>query len=294
MVIVRLNGGIGNQMFQYAAARRIAHVNKVPLKLDLSWFGEVGPWTKRYYELDAFKLSADIATIDEIHRLKSRTNKTHYKYLPFFIKDRFFNTKKSHIREKYYNFDPGILKLKSNIYLDGYWQSEKYFKDIEIVLRNDFSFRTDADNKNKEYIRLIESTESVSVHIRRGDYVSSSKTKAFHGVCSLSYYEEAICRIREQINEPVFFVFSDEIEWVKANLSINAETYYVDFNGPDRGRDDLRLMSICKHHIIANSSFSWWGAWLCSHLNKLIYAPKKWFENKIDTSDNIPESWIKI
>lgn len=294
MVIVRLTGGIGNQMFQYAAARRAAFVNNASLKMDLGGFDDPGQGTKRSYELDAFLISGKTALPTEVAALKYYRQNPFIRRLPIFFKKRIFHYNKTHIIEKHYDFDPEILSLKGNVYLDGYWQSDKYFKDIETLLRTEFSFRYEPGGQNLHYTDLIQASESISLHVRRGDYVSSTKTNAFHGVCSIEYYREAINRIKTQISAPVFFVFSDDIEWAKSNLPLSHGAYFVDCNGTDHGYEDMRLMSLCKHHIIANSSFSWWGAWLSTNPGKIVFAPQRWFSATLETKDNIPELWVRI
>lgn len=294
MVIVRLTGGIGNQMFQYAAARRVSLVNNTPLFLDLGWFQEVGSWTPRKYELDVFRIAGESASADDIKDFKSIRQNAFFRRLPLFLKKRIFHTRQTHIIEKSYNFDPEILNLQGNVYLDGYWQSEKYFSDVDSVIRREFSFQTEPVECNQKILEHIASCESVSIHIRRGDYVTLPDANAFHGLCTPAYYRLAVEQISRKVVKPVFFVFSDDIVWAKENLKLGFDTCFMDYNGPDRGYDDLRLMIACRHHIIANSSFSWWGAWLCSNPEKIVYAPRKWFNNGVDTPDNIPNSWIRI
>jgi hypothetical protein len=217
-----------------------------------------------------------------------------FRRLPLFLKKKIFHTYQTHIIEKNYNFDPDILNLKNNVYLDGYWQSDKYFSDIETIIRNDFSFRDEPTETNRRMLDHISSCESVSVHIRRGDYVTLPEANAFHGLCSLSYYQSAVGLLAGQLEKPVFFVFSDDIAWAKENLTFGFKAHFMDHNGPERGDEDLRLMSACHHHIIANSSFSWWGAWLCANPEKIVCAPRKWFNKDIDTPDNLPASWLKL
>ena len=297
MIIVKLCGGIGNQMFQYAAARRLAYVNNVPLKLDLGWFGKNRALTerdKRNYNLDCFMLSVEIAEDDEVSGLISHLNNPLSRRLPYFLKKYISHFNKTHIVEKAYNFDPEILMLKDNVYLDGYWQSDKYFNDAEDIIRFDFTFCDEPEGQNLRYAELIRNLNSVSLHVRRGDYVTSAKTGAFHGLCSLDYYKQAVNEIFRQTDKPVFFMFSDDMEWVKTNLKIDADIYYVDCNTLDTCHEDLRLMSLCKHHIIANSSFSWWGAWLSSYTDKIVCAPEKWFNASVDTRDNVPGSWTRL
>ena len=294
MVIVRLNGGIGNQMFQYAAARRVAWVNNTRLFLDLSWFQESGWWTRRKYELDAFRIVGDAVSSDDLKAFKSKRQNAFFRRLPLILKKRIFHTHQTHIIEKSYDFDLDILNLCDNVYLEGHWQSEKYFSDIESVIRREFSFRDDPSGPIRRILEHIASCEAVSVHIRRGDYVTLPEANTFHGLCPSAYYRSAVDQISRQVGNPVFFVFSDDIVWARENLSLGFETHFMDHNGPERGDEDLRLMSACRHHIIANSSFSWWGAWLCSNPQKIVCAPRKWFNRDIDTPDNLPASWIRL
>jgi hypothetical protein len=176
--------------------------------------------------------------------------------------------------------------------IDGYWQTENYLIDIKDTILNDFQLKLPLRNELKEIALKISDSNSVSIHIRRGDYAQDKKTNAHHGTCSLEYYQEAIKLITEKIQNPIFYIFSDDIEWVKENLKINYPKYHVEGN---KGFEDMELMKNCKHNIIANSSFSWWAAWLNTNKEKIIIAPKNWLNNpKFDTSDVVPNSWIKI
>jgi hypothetical protein len=199
------------------------------------------------------------------------------------------------IEEKHFHFDPGMLNLPDNVYINGYWQSEKYFKDIEEVLRKDFTVISPINQENQRMLNLINSTDSVSLHVRRGDYVTNPTTNSFHGTCSLDYYAKAVRYIIENISNPHFFLISDDPDWVKENISINKPVTVIDINTTDNGYDDLRLMSKCKHNIIANSSFSWWGAWLNNNPQKIVIAPEKWFLSpELNTKDLIPQGWMKL
>lgn len=293
MIIVKLIGGLGNQMFQYAAARRLSHVNNVPLKFDLDWFENHSTDIKREYELNVFNIQGKPASPDETAKLKEPPCKPSLfslikrKILPSY--------KQTHIRQRHYHFEPDILELGSNTYLEGYWQSEKYFKDIDTVIRKEFTFKPEPDSLNREMAGCIKSSDSVSLHVRRGDYILNEVTNNYHGTCSQEYYSKAIEIISKKIKAPQFFVFSDEPEWTKANLDIKHTATYIDINGPEKAYEDMRLMSLCKHHIIANSSFSWWGAWLNPEPDKMVIAPSKWFNDKsINTKDLLPETWTVI
>jgi hypothetical protein len=197
--------------------------------------------------------------------------------------------------EKYFHYDPSIETLPNKSYIDGYWQSEKYFKRIEPTVRKEFTLITSPSTKNQKIIDKIKSCESVSLHIRRGDYVTDPKTNTLYGTCPPEYYEKAIQLMKDKVKHPVYFVFSDDPEWIRSNMVTGYPQHVVDINGPDDAHEDLRLMSCCKHHIIANSSFSWWGAWLSNNPKKVVVAPKKWFNNyHKDEQDVVPENWVRV
>ncbi|MDT8316998.1 MAG: alpha-1,2-fucosyltransferase [bacterium] len=292
MIIVKLMGGLGNQMFQYAAARRLAHFNNTSLKMDLNWFDnnhEV--YTSREYVLDKFEIQADLAADEDIKALKVGK---HERRRSFFGKKE-MTVATSYVVEKYFHFDPEILNLTDNIYLEGYWQSEKYFIDIKDIIYKEFEVKVRPEEETLEMADWIESSESVSLHIRRGDYVSNPATRKIHGVCDLDYYSRCVKQITETVKDPHFFIFSDDCEWAKKNLKLSYPMTIISNNGAGRECEDLRLMSKCKHQIIANSSFSWWGGWLNHNPDKIVIAPKKWFnKSNANTNDIIPGGWIKL
>lgn len=288
MVVVRLYGGLGNQMFQYAAARRLSQVNKVPLRMDCSWFALQ---EQRKYELGIFNVEESFVSgfqsgfIRKINRSNSILRRAASIFsAPFTLQE-----------EKYYEFDQDIMSLKGRIYLDGYWQSEKYFKDVESVIRRDFSFKHPLEGENRVMASEIQASNSVCVHVRRGDYVDNALSSKIHGTCPIEYYQESASRLEKNIQRPDYYVFSDDIDWAKGNLQFLNNARYVDHNDPDHGYEDMRLMSLCKHHIVANSSFSWWGAWLCSNPGQMVFAPAIWFSaGHCDTSDLIPDTWTIV
>lgn len=291
MVIVKLMGGLGNQMFQYAAGRRLTHILSTELKLDISGFEN---YNLRKYELGSFNILEDFASPREVKALTSQKNGFLTGLLRCLLR-RPKDLAPSHIRESHFHFDSEILNLPNNVYLDGYWQSEKYFNDIEDVIRKEFAITVPQTGESQKMAELISSRESVSLHVRRGDYVSDLHTRKVHGTCNLEYYERAIAEIYSKVDKPHLFVFSDDMEWSKANLNISHPVVFVDHNNFSRSYEDLRLMRQCRHHIIANSSFSWWGAWLSTYKNKIVIAPKKWFNTlEIDTRDLFPMEWKTI
>lgn len=291
MIIVRIIGGLGNQMFQYAAGRRLAAVHNTVLKLDTSDFAD---YNLHSYGLSVFNINELFATQEEIQLLKKPESGSLRKMFEKLLR-RPSKPEKKHIREKQYCFDPQILSLPESIYLDGYWQSEKYFADIADVIKKEFTVTLPQTDTNLELAQHISSCDSVSLHVRRGDYVTDAKTNTVHGTCDLEYYARCIAHLTQKIQHPCFFIFSDEPEWAEKNIKIDYPVTFIDHNGPEKNYEDLRLMSQCRHHIIANSSFSWWGAWLGQHQGTISYAPARWFSSPaFNTKDLLPEAWTRI
>lgn len=293
MVITRLIGGLGNQLFQYAAGRRLAHVHGAELKMDLSGLSNPGYRTVRHYELESFGVKQAFATSKELEKFTQP-------YSPLTrilnrITRRSIRLPESYIREAHYHFDMRILDMPDGVYLDGYWQSERYFADVADVIRADLTITAPAEGRNLELLEQIESCNAVSVHVRRGDYVSDKNTADYHGTCGLDYYHRAIQYVANATVKPDLFIFSDDPDWVRVNLNVPYPLTIVDHNGPERCVEDLRLMSACRHHILANSSFSWWGAWLDPRPEKIVVAPKQWFRRTdMNTVDLLPAGWIRL
>jgi len=293
MVITKLKGGLGNQMFQYAFGRAIACIHGVPLKLDLTWFRNTGNDTPRKYELNHFNVMEMFASNEEIKEvLKERkfinkVSRVGKSLVPF--------SWRSYVSETNPKFDENKLNLRSNVYLEGVWWNERYFKSIETLIKKEFQLKDRSDETNMSIAEKISSVNSIGIHVRRGDYVSNQKANEYHGLCSLDYYLKAIAEIERKVMEPHFFLFSDDPQWLKDNLKIKSSASHVIHNSPNRGYEDLKLMSLCKHNIIANSSFSWWAAWLNANPDKIIYAPSKWSNNgALKSKDCLPEHWITI
>jgi hypothetical protein len=203
----------------------------------------------------------------------------------------------NHFKEKSFIYNEEVFQNDPPLYLDGYWQSEKYFLDISKHLYSEFVLKQPLDKTNQEMMNQINDSKSnaVSLHIRRGDYVKNPKTALYHGICSLDYYRSAADYLAARLEAPHFYVFSDDLEWVSNNLELPYLMTLVDVNGPDRGASDMTLMMACRHNVIANSTFSWWGAWLNQHVGKIVIAPERWFiEASLDTRDLIPASWVRL
>lgn len=290
MIYVRMIGGLGNQMFQYAAGRRLALHHKTNLTLDTSWFGTKDPSgaAVRTYELNCFAIeatptdtpAANYEPSGRIGRVLHRLN---------------LSGKRKIITESSLGFDPQILELPDGIVLNGYWQNDQYFKDVSDAIRADFNFVPKPSTQNIKMAAQIATTTAVSLHIRRGDYVASKVTNHYHGTSPLDYYYAAIKQLVAAVPNPTFYVFSDDPEWCKANLKLDYPTVFVDHNPPDKGYEDMRLMSLCQHHIIANSSFSWWGAWLGINPDKQVFAPKIWFKDEAaNANHSLPKAWTRL
>jgi hypothetical protein len=293
MIIVRLAGGLGNQMFQYAAGRAHSLRRGVPLKLDLSWFqGQ----TSRRFNLDCFRIAAISLSAEESIALLASFHANWFRKILLRIKQ--FSSWRSdplYVVERNSRFDRRVVGAPGNVYLVGFWQSEKYFKDATNVIREDLSFKEPAVGRNADLVQRIQDCCSVAVHVRRGDYIANSNAYQVHGVCSPEYYSKATKRIRGAFPQSVFFVFSDDPVWTQSHLPVSHPVFYLNHNRVEQAWEDLRLMTHCRHHIIANSSFSWWGAWLATEPNKTVIAPKRWFADpKRDDRDIIPSSWVRI
>lgn len=295
--IVKLNGGLGNQMFQYAFAYSLAKQLNINVSLDLSWFEAVKTHknvTPRLFELDVFNIEYEAASKEDLERVIYSNNNTKFQKLLWkvFKVKKYKPLKNTLLQRKAHNFDGKLLTSKDYFYYDGYFQNEEYFKNIRNDILNCFSLKDSIDEKNQSVLNEIIKTNSVSIHIRRGDYVALKCANKFHGICSIQYYEKAIKYIAKHVENPHFFLFSDDIEWVVKNLKIDYPHTFVDFN-QNKGWLDMNLMKHCKHNIVANSSFSWWGAWLNENNSKIIISPKKWTKKKIK-GNIVPGNWIKI
>lgn len=295
--IVKLNGGLGNQMFQYAFALALAKRFNTKVTLDMSWFDDVKTHTNvtpRVFELDVFNIDYDVATKEDLGKMvSSNSGSLLQKALWKLFKIKKFKPQKNVLTQRFgYSYDKNFLQSEDYTFYAGYFQNEKYFKHVREELLKNFTSEIELDEKNKMMLDKIETTNSVSIHVRRGDYVTLECAKNFHGTCALGYYENAIKHIAQKIENPHFFLFSDDIDWVIKNLKIEYPVTVVDFN-QGKGWLDLNLMKNCKHNITANSSFSWWGAWLNNNPNKIVVSPKQWTTLK-QKCDVTPKEWVKL
>jgi hypothetical protein len=297
MIIARMAGGLGNQMFQYATARCLAHRLGADLALDTSFSDKrVAEVTPRKYELANFTIDVREATPREVADLTGRYETPLLRLSTFLRQSLGLRRYSANVfREVGSRFCPEVFNVRKPVYLMGYWQSEKYFLEISDLIRRDFTVSLPLDEQDHYIAKMIDEGESVSVHFRRSDYVYDQKTAAYHGVPPMTYYFQALELIQSRVKNPHLFIFSDEPDWVRAHVEFPVPATIVAHNSPDQGHRDLRLMSLCRHAIIANSSFSWWGAWLMANPDKVVVAPQRWFADPTKKNlDLIPESWLQI
>lgn len=274
MKIVRVIGGLGNQMFQYAFYLALCKRYK-NVKLDTSAY--------KHYKLHDYQIE-DIFNLIQL----KHANKLEVSLFRF-------NKNWNIIKEDTF-YHPEVMDIKGFRYYSGYWNSENYFSDVINNVRISFRFKNKLSDKNQEIVNEIENTNSVSIHIRRGDYVNSEVNQKIYGnICTLEYYKKAVKKIEEYVQNPNYFIFSNDIEWCKDNLEIN-NSKFINWNSGKENYIDMQLMSLCKNNIIANSSFSWWGAWLNENKNKIVISPSKFFNEILPSNMNtlIPSDWFKI
>lgn len=292
MVVTRLMGGLGNQMFQYAAGHTLASRLGVPLLLDRTFLDSRPPgmdWTPRELALDVFQAPLHFASERTVHILRrpidQRLHRQLHRILPFLYAD-------VHL-QRGTGFDPAFFRHKAPVYLEGYWQNECYFTEVADRLRQELFVPTARPSGvNVVLLGAIQGCVSASIHVRRGDYVHNENAQRHHGTCSVDYYTGAARELAGDHGVEHFFVFSDDPGWAAVNIPLPRPSTIVSHN---TGRDahwDLFLMKHCRHHIIANSSFSWWGAWLNAHPDKVVIAPSLWFAGTgTPSTDFIPPTW---
>lgn len=290
MVIVELNGGLGNQLFQFAAGLSLSLHHRVSLKVNPASYDKPDPitGTQRTLDLTQFEVPVTIASESEIDNflVQSQLAAWYEKILPFH--------KRSVYKEKDLTFDTEFFKSRSNLYLKGNRQSEKYFKPFEKEIRSAYIIKKEFTIRVNDFAEQIRSTNSVALHIRRGDYLTPIATDVL-GLIPLNYYQTAIDLLSKKIKIDHLYLFSDDINWLENNFSHAIPSTFVSNRHTKLPIEDFYLISQCKHQVIANSTFSWWAAWLNPNPDKIVIAPKKWFNNApYDTRDLIPDSWIKI
>ncbi len=299
MIITKIEGGMGNQMFQYAIGRAISIKNNTELGLYLDFLLDRNfkpDFTFRNYSLDVFNIEAKIVDRSKVPFIYRHYNKGILSYIVRIIN--FILIKilriKMEGKEKNSNFDSTVLLAHGNSYIEGYWQSEKYFSDISEIIRKDFTLKNNIPINIKNLIEIIKKENSLCIHVRRGDYVGNIN----HEIVGREYYNEGIENIKSLTKIDKIYLFSDDINWCKENMKFEFPTMFVgdEYAGENAEWHHI-LMRSCKNFIIPNSTFSWWAAWLSDSKDKIVIAPKQWFPNgslHIDNIDIIPDSWIKI
>jgi hypothetical protein len=288
-----LQGGLGNQLFQYAAARALSERYKVDFALDKSWFDRsLAGVTHRKYQLDLLNIEKIVFSN---HSFPKKPNR-----LEQFLQSTFSSRPFICYQRNAFSFDPSLFNLRNasnrDVYLYGYWQGFRYIEAIRPILQTELQLRSRISAHYHPFLEQISDTASVMLHIRRGDYVESPPAAQLHGVLSIAYYLNAIKAIQEIQADAHFFVFSDDLPWAKSMLPPGLPITFIDNSiSMDAAAQELQLMRTCKHHIIANSSLSWWGAWLKINQNGTVFAPNRWInQDNSNLSDLLPPSWHRL
>jgi len=289
MYIVHILGGLGNQMFQFAFAYAISKEAGSSFKLDIS---DLEAPDQRNYALDHYCINVELASLAERQKYKYENESTAITIIRKLTRRPRGFARTFH-KEAHFHFDNSVSEITGDAYLQGYWQSEKYFHVHRDDLLAIFSPKNKLHPDTIAYRQKIMAAQSIGLHVRRGDYASDAKTRRMHGSCTLEYYEEAVLLFKKKLPAPHYFIFSDDLPWARDNLDFIEHKSFVKLENQSFAHEEMHLMSICQHNIIANSSFSWWGAWLNANPDKTVIAPKRWFADEtINTKDLIPENWL--
>ncbi len=299
MVTVFLRGGLGNQMFQYAAGFALARRNNAPLALDTTFLNDRTPrrqFTYRTYDLDVFTVEPRFTSLSKASSRAPIPGVWLGLDLTGIAARNALGTQKLIKENEAQGFDPEVLHAKGDVLLWGRWQNPRYFEDAAEELRErEFRFRIPLEGGAKTLGEEISATNSVGIHVRRGDYLLPVG-QALYGATDLAYYERAVAYMAGKVSNPHFYVFSDDQAWCRENLKLSAGpmTFVDDSSAGPKSSFHLRLMSLCKHNIIANSTFSWWGAWLNRNPEKIVVAPGKWMINGANGQGIVPEAWVRV
>lgn len=292
-IIVQLQGGLGNQLFQYATARAQSHQHQTSLLLDQSWFSRsYDDVTPRELQISALNTKGALISLDSPHKKPNRIRRVLQKLWPInpFI----------YSEQTQYSFDPSLIKAPSfktqTLYLMGYWQSFRYFDSIKKILQSEISPKAPLDAHYQNYLKKIQASNSVMVHVRRGDYVHLANAAKIHGFIGLDYYTKGMSILLNNNPETHFFIFSDDLAWVKANLPHQDKaTFIKTLETSDAVIQELELMTHCQNHLIANSSLSWWAAWLAKNSNNTVICPSRWTNDiSVNWDDLLPAHWQRI
>jgi len=287
MIAVRLCGGLGNQLFQYAAGRTLSLLHDTDLVIDTSWYDSI-PFgdTPRSMYLDRLRVVARRPSSGEALRFRLHNGRVVGRLpIPRSMRQ---------VRERSFGFDYSVLEAGDNSYLYGYWQSYRYFESHGGLIAAEVVSRDSPSGRYSTLVSEVLERESVSVHVRRGDYVANPNAARVHGLCSPDYYARALQVVRMRLKDPLYCIFSDDIEWARDNIHVPGDVRHIGDTQYDTTVEDMNLMAHCHHHVIANSSFSWWGAWLGSARGGNVFAPAQWFTDGRDSSDLCPPSWVRL
>ncbi len=291
-IVCAVLGGIGNQMFQFAAAKALALKHSAKLFLDLRGFDNYtlhnGYELERVFGIDAMGVTSEQLRAD----LGVFTTPVALKILrrPIFSALR----PRSLAIEPTFEYWAKLEELALPVYMMGYWQSDRYFSLVAPVIRDTFRFQLPLEGLNADIAQEILGCNSVAIHVRRGDYISHKKTSQIMNCCSMDYYKRAISHIQSTVSQPVFFIFSDDPDWATASFMFLDRKTIISHNKSENSYIDMQLMSCCQHQVIANSTFSWWAAWLNEYPEKQVIAPAQWYASHDSPKDLYPRSWIVL
>lgn len=289
--IVRLKGGLGNQLFQYAFGRAASARTGTALLLDTGFLNSKDPQiTPREYALAPFRVAAKLVNAAQLRQFPLRTSRAGL----WLARRGIANHGCRYVWERGFAYDATALEgVRLPAIFEGYWQSEKYFLSCENLVREDL--RIDESPDFRALAQEVSDARSVSVHVRRGDYVTNAAASATHGLCPLSYYESCFEQIEAVVPNPRYYLFTDDPQWAENNeKAFGRDLVLVSRQARLQAHEELLLMSRCRHHILANSSFSWWGAWLDRRTDGLVMAPDRWFKTGTDTADLLPARWRRL
>lgn len=288
MIITRLNGGLGNQLFQYAFGRSLAARHGVPLRLDIRDYRNS---PKHGLLITNFAITSPFLSSEELAQVPDITRRSRWQRLIWNLNP----TRLRWIRERPYGYQPHWLTLGKALYLDGYWQSEMFFSDFVRIIRKELTLTAPLSSATQEVAARMQRTRSVALHVRRGDYITDPRVARLYLPLPLSYYERCLGLWNAHSEETAVFIFSNDIDWCKNNIRWPYPTFFVDHTDASTAHEDLYLMQQAKCCITANSTLSWWGAWLGSRPNQIVYTPDNWFYPNTLADQYIPcQHWIRV
>lgn len=297
LVVVRLKGGLGNQMFQFAFGTALSERFGLSVLYDDLWYRTT---SKRYTHGNSFAIvegfRIDLPTSPGRLDRKVRfpfDRRRPWRSVASFLAT-FSGARLEYVADDEETAINPVDLRRDNIYYDGYWQDPVYFSMLSETLRRAFVPRAVLSSANQEVAKLARESNSVAVHVRRGDYVTSPLASSYHGFLGVLYYQKAMRKIEEEVEAPRYFVFSDDPEWARNHLPGTSRTKIIDWNNGPRSVNDIYLMSCCKHNIIANSTFSWWGAWLNPNRAKIVVAPVRWFRDPSRHTPLLMAGWKTV